>query len=93
VVVEVAWASLGPLLLSKSRSDPRGSNEAESLPARLGEAGPAHEGSGDTEPMPEGSDEPKTVLDGLRPMSFNPCPTGTIILVPDTTQTLVLRVP
>jgi hypothetical protein len=88
----------GPSLLFESRSDPRGSDEAESLPASLDEAGPAPEGSGDMEPMPEGSGEPETpsvgpdwaattlitVLDELRLMSFNSCPTGTLILVPDT---------
>jgi hypothetical protein len=67
------------------------------LPEGSGKAGPVPEGSGDAEPMPEGPSEPKSssieldwvastpisILDGLRLMSFNSYPTGTLILVPD----------
>jgi hypothetical protein len=83
--------------LSKSGADPKGAGKAESSPGGSEEVGPTPERSGEAERAAEGSGELRTlsvgpdwavaapiiILGGLRPISFNSCLMGTLILVPD----------
>jgi hypothetical protein len=80
----------------KSGSNSQGSSEVESSP-RSKEARPVPEGLGEAERLPRGSDEPRTslvgpnwavatltiILGGLRPMSFDSCLMGIVILIPN----------
>jgi hypothetical protein len=81
----------------ESGSEPQGSGEAESSLGGSEEVRPTLEGSGEAERPPGGSDEPGTssvgpdwavaaftiILGGSRPMSFDSCFMGTVLLVPD----------
>jgi hypothetical protein len=97
VVVEAAWVSLGALTLFWEWIQPLGVGQGGALPEGSDEAGPTPKRSSEAERVPKGSGEPEIllvgsnwavatltiILGGLRPMSFNSCLMGTVILVPD----------
>jgi hypothetical protein len=97
VVVEAARVPLGALTHLWERIRPLGVGQGGALPEGSDEAGPAPERSGEAERVPKGSSEPEILLVGsnwvvamliiilgrLRPISFNSCIMGTVILVPD----------